>query len=219
MHKLKHLKIPAMALVLSLCLVSAPALAVEQQAPETRKAAAEQTTVAPTGDDAKPDDGSQTELRKRGVNLADDMRKQQKTSTKTAEVRKKQCEAHKQGLINKFSRITANSQKIKTHIDSVLTKTQAYQQANGVAVADYESLVAAAETAKAAAADSIVALQAVTPTLDCNNTSTASDVATFKAATQDTRDKLKAYRTAVKTILKTLHQAKPATNENTEGSN
>jgi len=60
-------------------------------------------------------------------------------------------------------------------------------------------------------------LKGVTPTLDCNNASVASDVATFKTAASDTRDKLKAYRDAVKAVLQALEAVKPATTN--EGSN
>ena len=189
---------------------SAPVFAHEVRGGETEPE--RQTTTVAT------DDSTTTELHRRGSAIADDMRKKHEGSAKaqSGEEHKKVCEAHKKGLTNKFSRITANSQKIKTHIDNTFTKAQAYQQTNNVTVANYADLTAAVETAKTAAADSITALKAVTPTLDCNNTSVASDVATFKAAAQDTREKLKAYRTSVKAVLKALHEAKAPT-ESTNG--
>ncbi len=126
----------------------------------------------------------------------------------------KRCEAHKQGLTNKFSHIVTNSQRIQDRITGVLTKAQAYQTAHNLPVANFDSLVSTAQAAGATSAASITSLKAVTPSLDCNNVSVASDVATFKTAAKTTRDDLKAYRTAVKAVLQALEAAKP----DTEGS-
>lgn len=214
MIKAKHIKISALALVISLSLAGAPAIAHQN-----RVSAVTANDTSKTSDDA-----SETEIRKKGRALADDMRKQHQSSAKvkTSEQRKTTCEAHKKGLTKKFERIVANSEKIKKHIDDVMAKGQDFQQENNLPVADFNTLVETALTAQTAAAESITALKEVTPTLDCNNVSVANDVATFKAAAQDTRDKLKDYRKAVKAILKALHEAKTAegsgdSGENTEG--
>jgi len=163
---------------------------------------------------ASADDG-QRGLHQAGASMLAELRKDHHTTKSAAQI-EKQCEAHKQGLTTKFAAITTNSQRIQDHITDVLTKTQAYQQANNVQTADYATLLTAAQNAQTTSAASITALKAVTPTIDCNNTSTASDVATFKAAAQQTRDNLKAYRTAVKAVLADLKAAKTTT---TEGSN
>jgi hypothetical protein len=136
---------------------------------------------------------------------------------KTAEERTKVCEAHKQGLTKKFSRIVTNSERIQARIDDILAKAIAYKQDKNLSPANFDSLVATAQTAQATSADSVAALKTATPSLDCNNTSVATDVAGFKTAAGTTRDNLKAYRTAVKAVLKSLKTAKKATA--TEGSN
>lgn len=130
---------------------------------------------------------------------------------------KKRCEAHRQGLTNKFNHIVSNSQKIQTRIDSIFSKALAYQQAKNLQPAGFDALVATAESSKATSAASIDSLKSVTPTLDCNNVSAASDVATFKTAAHQTRTDLKTYRTAVKAVLKSLEITKNT--PNTEGSN
>ena len=137
-----------------------------------------------------------------------------KKAPKSLEDHKKACEAHKQGLTNKFSHIVANSQRIQTRITEVFNKAKAYQTAHNLQPADFSSLVTAAQSAGDTSAASIDALKAVTPTMDCNNISVASDVAKFKEAAATTRHDLKAYRTAVKAVVKSLETAK-----NTEGSN
>lgn len=206
MQKFKVLKLSAVTLGLSLCLVTVPALAHQG-----RVAAETEATISSTGDDT-----TETDVHKRGQEIAEKMRAQHQ-ETRTAEQKHKTCEAHKQGLTKKFERITANSEKIKKHIDDIFAKAQTFQQENNLPVSNYNDLVTAAMTAQTAAAESITTLKEVEPTVDCNSTSVASDVATFKAAAQDTRDKLKAYRTSVKNILQALHKAKTA-DESSEGS-
>jgi chromosome segregation ATPase len=132
----------------------------------------------------------------------------------------KTCESHKQGLNRKFDRIVTNSQRIQDRITKVFDKAQAYQQDKNLNPANYDDLVAKANDAKSASQDSIDALKQVKPTLDCNNTSVANDVATFKTSAQDTRAKLKAYRTAVKDVVKALRDATQASHTTgNEGSN
>lgn len=167
-----------------------------------------------TSTSSKGNHDDHAELHKKGDDMLADMRKQHKAN-KTDAQRQKFCQAHKQGLTQKFSSITANSQKIQTRIDGIYSKALAYQVANNLQPANFDTLVATADSAKAASSASITALQAVTPTIDCASTTTASDVATFKAAAQQARDNLKAYRSAVKAVVKALEIPKPTT----EGSN
>jgi hypothetical protein len=162
-----------------------------------------------TGDDNGGD------VHKQGADLVDQLRQNHKEQSQAE--RQKKCEAHKQGLETKFDHIVTNSQRIQDKISGVLDKGVKYQQDKNLTVANFNSLVSAANDAKAKSADSITALQAVKPSLDCNNTSVATDVATFKTAATTTRDNLKAYRNAVKAVLQALEAAKPA--NTTEGSN
>jgi hypothetical protein len=137
--------------------------------------------------------------------------------TRTAEDKTKACESHKQGLETKFSHIATNSQRIDDRITGVLNKAIAYQQANNVTADNFDSLASAAQTAKTNADNAIAQLKTVTPSVDCNSTSVASDVAAFKTQAAATRDSLKSYRTAVKAVLKALLTAKQA-DKTAEGS-
>jgi hypothetical protein len=155
-------------------------------------------------------------LRVKAQEQVTELRKEHKS--KSADDRTKVCESHKQGLETKFSHIVANSQRIQDRISGVLDKAVAYKTDNNLDVVDYDNLLTKAMTAKQAAADSITALKAVSPSLDCNNTSVATDVATFKEAAKTTRDDLKTYRSAVKDLLKAIRDAKQP-DSTTEGSN
>jgi hypothetical protein len=155
------------------------------------------------------------ELHKKGADELNTLRAQHKEQS--ADHRKNVCEAHKQGLETKFTNIVNNSQKIQDRITSVFDKAVAYKTDNNLSPTNFDDLVAKAQAAKQDSADSIANLKAVTPSLDCNNVSVASDVATFKAAAKETRDNLKAYRSAVKAVVKSILDTKK-TSDTTEGS-
>ena len=176
------------------------------------------TTTSGTAEVETHEAAGATELRHKGADSVSGLKQKQAAALKqrTPEQHKKICEAHKDGLTNKFSHIVTNSQRTQKRIDDIFAKAQTFAQTSGQTPADFDSLVAAAMTAQTNSAASITALQAVTPSIDCNNTSVASDVATFKAAAQQTRDNLKAYKAAVKAVLKSLQTTKKATSE---GSN
>lgn len=155
-------------------------------------------------------DETGTQLRGRGAEMLQELRQQHKSQQSDSN-RQKACEAHKQGLTTKFSHIVTNSQNAQTRITDILNKVIAYQKAKNLTVTNLDALVAAAQTAGQTSADSITTLKTVTPSLDCNNVSVAQDVATFKAAAQQTRTDLKAYKTAVKAVLVAVEQAKDST--------
>ena len=161
---------------------------------------------------AEVEDGnSDTEVHTRGAKILADAKKSHKTE-KTADAKKKSCETHKQGIENKFTHISVNSEKIQAKIDGILAKAQDFKTSKNVELANYTELLSAATTAQANSVASIAALKAMQPTLDCNNTSVASDIAMFKASSEQTRDNLKTYRTAVKALLIALSDVKtPAT--------
>lgn len=165
---------------------------------------------------------NETELHSRGAQIVSELEKQHH-SGKTAEEKTKACESHKQGLQTKFTHITTNATNLETKISAFLTKAQTYQSTNNVTVDNWDTLVAAANSAKTDTDTAIANLKAVTPTVDCNSTSVASDVATFKAAAQDARDALKVYKTAVKNVFVALQQARDASTSSssteTEGGN
>lgn len=176
--------------------------------------------VAETETETHASETAKTALRTKGSQMVAELEQQHKNG-KSAEDKTKACEAHKQGLQNKFTRITTNATNLEAKIGTFETKATTYQSDNNVTVDNWDNLVAASDTAKTNVDTAITNLKAVTPSLDCNNTSVASDVATFKAGAQDVRDALKAYKTAVKNVFVALQQTKDANasaTTTTEGS-
>ncbi len=155
------------------------------------------------------------ELHKKGDSLLADMEKNHPDGKKhTPEEQKKVCEAHKEGLNNKFSHIVANSDRLQSRIDGIFSNAVGFQSTDNLQVTGFDTLVAAAKTAQTNSVASIATLKSIVPSVDCNNVSVANDVATFKVGAQQTRDNLKAYKVAVRAIL----QALETTTITTEGS-
>ena len=221
------LAVPTLVLALT-ALVTVPAFAQHGSADDT--SGSNDTTTSTSGDasggtnetETETEHLNSTELHHRGSLMVGQLEKEHH-SQKTAEERTKACESHKHGLETKFARITTNSQRLEDHIGTFLTRAETYQSTNNITVDNWTTLVANADAAKLKVDASIANLKTVTPTLDCNSTTVAQDVATFKAAAQQVRTDLKAYKTAVKDVFVALENAKEAANTttdtNTEGSN
>ncbi len=154
----------------------------------------------------------ETEMRTKGQELlkeAEHNKNDQNSNDKTNATntdRTKVCAEHKQGLQTKLDNLVKNAQAYKARVDGIYQKALAYQTTNNLTID--AALVTAANTAQAQAAVSVQALNNLKPTVDCNNTSVATDVATFKAASVQARTDLQAYKTAVKNVLTALENAK-----------
>ena len=143
-------------------------------------------------------------------------------SEKTDEERTKACDEHKGGLETKFTSIARNSEAYKSRIDVIYARTLDFQKTSGLKPANFSSLVVTADAAKATAATSVTALASVKPTVDCASKTVATDVATFKVTATKARTDLKAYKQAVKAVVKSLRDgseaAKPVTTTETNST-
>lgn len=123
-----------------------------------------------------------------------------KKSKKTPEELQKKCEERKKGLETKLSRLSTNATKHQAKISAYLDKIVAYKVDNNINNADVDAAILSAIDAKTTSEASVSALAALSPTIDCTSGAVASDVANFKAAAEQTRTNLKAYRKAVKAV-------------------
>lgn len=148
----------------------------------------------------------QTKVQERAQEIIDKVKTE--TKTHTAAQREQYCTAHKQGLETKLQNLQNTAQQLQSKIDNVLTQATAYQQANNLTVSNYASLLATAQSDQATSASGVTALAGLSPSIDCNSTSVSTDVATFKAATEQERTALLSYRDAVKNLVQALLTAK-----------
>lgn len=122
--------------------------------------------------------------------------------------REKNCQSAEHGLETKLQNLSKNATKFQTRIDTALDLAIAYQKDNNISVDNFDQLVATAQAAKSTSAASVSALNDLNTNLDCSSQSVAQNVAKFKVAAKQARTDLKAYKEAVKAILRALEVAK-----------
>lgn len=124
------------------------------------------------------------------------------------EDRLKKCENRKHGLETKITNLNNNGQKHLDHFSAVLVRALAFKTEKNLNPDGFAELQAAAEAAQAKAQTSVSALSQLTPTVDCQKDTVASDVAAFRQAAEQARNDLKDFKSAVKDVLKSLEVAK-----------
>lgn len=145
----------------------------------------------------------------------------QKTHVKerTQEQRQKSCEARKTNLTTRMNNAVTHAQNHKAVFDKIYAKAKAFHDTKNLTTANYATLVANADQAQAAAAASITALQGLDVSVDCTSQTVADSVSAFQKAVKDTRDSLKAYRTSITELLKSLKASSDTTSDSTGTDN
>lgn len=147
-------------------------------------------------------------IRQRGNSLLQEAR--DKVRAKTTEELQAICEQRKHGLQRKVYNLSTNAERYLNRVSTVFTKAQTFQTEKNLQVTNYLDLVAAANASKATAEASVEALRSLTPTVDCSINTVSADIAIFKAAAEQARTDLKAYKEDVKTLLAALKTAAEA---------
>lgn len=192
--------------------------------PETQKPKPEETHPQKSTEQKKTENNGTTETetehhaktRKQGEEKVAELRKTKKTHS--AEERQQLCEANKDKIVKHISEVGTKTTTIQKHIDEVYAKALAYKQTKNIQSDELTALIAAADAAKATAAASSADVAASQPaTITCSDANLPTELATFGAAVSQNRSDLKVYRDAVKSVLKALKAATPATDKTTTG--
>lgn len=192
----------------------------QKQAVEAKgKAKQAKTEAHEATETAKETHSESPELHQKGDDLVEKLRKERGIKAKTPEERQKQCEAHQARATANFSKMSTGAGTVLTRIDGIYAKALDYQTTNNLSPDGIDTLIATANSNKAAAASSVSTLRSTIPTIDCTSPNVASQMATYKLAAQDARDKLKAYRTSVRAVLQALQVPKPTTTNAAGGTN
>lgn len=153
----------------------------------------------------------ESDAKERAKEIVKEARKDHKTQTHDERV--KNCESHKKGLDTKLVNLAKNAQKHQAHIADVMLKVESFKTTNSLNVANFDKLVAAATAAQAQSLASVNALSLLNPDLVCANDNVATDIATFKAAAEQTHKDLLSFRQSVKDLLTAVAQAADTTKE------
>lgn len=224
-HKMKliGLALPGLVLVLA-ALSAAPVLAREAASgggnghlPDDRQV----VTTAGTNKEIssspektpKIERSTVSELRAKAEQEVNSRKKEQKVA-QTKENRLKKCEARRDGLNTKFNNIEKNAQRYQDRLNEINTKVADYIKTSGTTgvtgLAGLQTNVTAAQTASQTAIGNLVNLKPAADAL-CNSNDPAAQIAAYKAAAQQVRNNLDAYKAALKAEIKALLEVKTTT--------
>lgn len=137
----------------------------------------------------------------------------------TQEHRQQACEARKSNLQRRMTNAVAAANRHKEVFDKIYTRVKDFYTNKNLNVTNYADLTAAVDKAQTDAQSSIDALSALDVNVDCTSQTVAGSVATFQTAVKSTRDSLKAYRSALVDLIKSLKGASTGANGTTDNSN
>ncbi|USN96168.1 MAG: hypothetical protein H6797_03760 [Candidatus Nomurabacteria bacterium] len=125
--------------------------------------------------------------------------------------KKKICENRASKIDELMSTMKTRRQNVYDRINKIVTAVENFYVSKGLSVSSYSDLVAAVNAAQSATQTAMAAEQAV-PNLDCSGDHPRADVASFKEKRQESIDAMKAYRDAVKDLIKAVKSAAEAAN-------
>jgi chromosome segregation ATPase len=169
-----------------------------------------------SSDDTANHEQSKTEIENHAHDLAEQFRtqakgelaeKKTKVKTQTQEKRQKSCEARKDSLTKRMDNRVTQAKKHKAVFDKIYARVKTFHDTKQLNVTNYDTLVAAADTAQANAQASIDALQSLDVSVDCTSQNVADSVSAFQQAVKSTRDSLKTYRSAITDVIKAVKTA------------
>lgn len=162
-------------------------------------------------------DNSQGGIRSEAAKMLQ-MKRQEIKQDKTAAVKQKACEAHKNEIDNRAKNYSAAAQRHLDVFNGIFTKLQNFYTKKGLNVSNYDTLVADATAKQTAATNAVQALKDADVTIDCTSTDPASTVATLKVAVQNARQALKDYRTSLKNLVVAFKGASTGTSKDSTKS-
>lgn len=129
--------------------------------------------------------------------------------------KKKVCENHVSTINNVISAMNSRRQNAFDRITKVSEAVQAFYVKKNLTVANYSELLAQVTAAKSVA-QSAVEAQTSVPAVNCDGDHPRADIADFKEKRSASIDAVKAYRDAVKALVKAVKEA--TASQVTEGS-
>lgn len=120
--------------------------------------------------------------------------KEKSTAAKTAA-----CEKRKAGIEARTAKVQLRAERQIAVFDKIAARVKAFAEEHDRKPANYEELVAAVETARAAAVEGAAEME-VTQAIDCA-VNPKGDITAFKASLKKEIAALKAYKTSIKNLI------------------
>ena len=132
---------------------------------------------------------------------------------KKDDARQKVCTTRKDTLQKRLNNKATAAKKHKEAFDKIFLRVTTFYEQKGLSVSDYDQLVAAVTTAQNKANSEVDALSSYDTNIDCSTPNVADTVSGFRTTLTQTRDALKAYKSALSDLIKAVHQANDASGQ------
>jgi hypothetical protein len=126
-----------------------------------------------------------------------------RTEGKLSDARKKICENRQTRITAIMTKAATNGQRLLSVFDKALTRVQDFYTKNNLSVANYDALVATANSKKQAAQAAIDTVKAGI-TLDCSGENPVGKVNVFVGKVKAMHQALKDYRSSIRDIIKAV---------------
>jgi hypothetical protein len=171
---------------------------------------------------------SDSGLSSSGSSLADQFREMAKQKVEQAKQnhqeqtevqREKVCGTRKANLTKRMATAVTVAERHKTNIDRIYAKVKDFYTTKQLNVSNYTDLTAKVDAAQTNAQVAIDALKALDVNVDCTSQTVANSVSAFQQAVSNTRDSLKAYRSALVDLITALKGASTSSNTSSSTDN
>lgn len=111
------------------------------------------------------------------------------------------CENRQARIQNRITAMSRSAGNVQDAIDKAYEHVQDFYVSRDLTVPEYDTLVAAVESAKAESETSLEALTSYEFEVDCASSTVGAQVDAYRTAAQGTRDDLKSYRHALVELI------------------
>lgn len=141
-----------------------------------------------------------------------------KAKEHTQAEREKSCTARKTALTKRMNNTVAQAQRHKQVFDKIYARVKEFHDTKQLNITNYDSLTANVDKAQTDAEANITALSSLDVSVDCSSQTVAASVGAFQQAVKNTRDSLKAYRSALVELIKALKGASTGSESTADNS-
>lgn len=148
--------------------------------------------------------------------------KQEAVKTKLESKKLEVCQKRESKVQDIMERVNEHGTKQLAVFDKIATRTQDFYVAKGYTIANYDELVTAVSSTKAAAEAQVAATKSISVDFNCESENPLGTAAAFKASVEAQKTAMKAYKTAVKNLIvgvKSAAVAQPSTETSTGETN
>jgi hypothetical protein len=177
-----------------LLIVSSLAILLMPAAPVLARDGSDDTTNDQTATQTETETQTTTETHKDGTRLAED-------KTKLKDAKLTSCRNREKSINNRLQNMAKRGDRQLKVFDTIASRVEKFATDKNAKPANYDSLVAAVDSQKAAATAAVAKIKGDSVSFKCDGTDPKGSLGTFKTDLKSEISALKSYRTSVKNLI------------------